>query len=153
MLDEPGGQLSRWLRGLLNPATFNRLTIYATNVVKCSFSKPPSDFDPGGIAFLQPYAMTCRHHLIRELTAFKPDLVMTLGEPSHKIFRLMLDQPEVVAEQMKDAFTGSFVRASVDRVEFDYTPCLHIQTFRVAETYGDRIASFKEGLAARLDSV
>jgi uracil-DNA glycosylase len=153
MLDQPNGQLSRWLRGLFNPATFDRLTIYATNVVKCSFSKPPSDFEPGGLAFLTPYANTCRQHLVKELSAYQPDLVMTLGEPSHKVFRLMLDQPDVVGEEMKDAFTGSFVRASVDGFEFDYTPCLHIQTFRVAETYGQRVNSFKEGLANRLAQV
>lgn len=75
---------------------------------------------------------------------------MTLGEPAHKIFRLMLVQPQKVAEEMKDAFTGSFVRASMDDIEFDYTPCLHIQTFQVAETYGHRVDSFKKGLAARL---
>lgn len=150
MLDQPGGQLSRWLRGLLGPENFERATIYATNVVKCSFSKPPSDFEEGGLVFLSPYAGVCRQYLTQEVSRFRPDLVMTLGEPSHRLFRRILDRPEVVGEGMQDAFTGTFIRASIGGVPFDYSPCLHIQTFRVAETYGRRVDSFREGLARRL---
>ena len=153
MLDEPSGQLSRWLRDLFGPNKFERLTIYATNVVKCSFSKPPSDFDEGGLAFLSPYAEVCKQYLGREVGAFQPDLVLTLGEPSHKLFRYVLDRPDVVGEDMKEAFTGLFVRASIGGVAFDYSPCLHIQTFRVAETYGKRVDSFRAGLSQRLRNV
>ena len=49
---------------------------------------------------------------------------------------------------MKKAFTGDFVRAKFRGIEFDYSPCLHIQTFRVAETYGDRVERFKVGMRA-----
>ena len=41
MLDEENGQLSRWLSDLIGKETFSRLTVYATNLVKCSFSQPP----------------------------------------------------------------------------------------------------------------
>lgn len=150
MLDQPGGQLSRWLRNLLGASVFERITIYATNVVKCSFSKPPSDFGNGGFQFLTPYANKCRHHLAQEIARFHPTLVISLGEPSHKIFRQMLDKPEEVGESMQRAFTGRFVRVSIEGILFEYTPCLHIQTFRIAETYGSRVAAFKEGLKLHL---
>jgi uracil-DNA glycosylase len=153
MLDQPQGQLSRWLRNLIGVRVFDQVTIYATNIVKCSFSKPPSDYDKGGLRFLLPYANNCREHLSREVARYAPNLVISLGEPSHNLFRKMLDRPDVICESMQDAFTGSFVQASIGSVLFDYTPCLHIQTFRVAETYGVQVDSFKRGLAQRLAQI
>jgi len=151
MLNKPSGQLHRWLRNLIGEAAFDQVTIYATNVVKCSFSRPPSEFDQGGLKFLEPYADKCRRHLAKEVANYRPGLVISLGEPSHKIFRLVLDNPEVVVSTMQGAFTGQFVQASIGGIAFDYTPCLHIQTFRVAETYGARVDAFKQGLARRLE--
>ncbi len=52
---------------------------------------------------------------------------------------------------MQQAFTGEFSEVSIGGVSFDYTPCLHIQGFRVAETYGPRVDAFKRGLAQRLE--
>lgn len=150
MLDQPNGQLSRWLRDLLGDNAFNRITIYATNVVKCSFPKPPSDM--GGYRFLKPYSNNCRRHLVQEVACFRPALVISLGEPSHKIFRAMLDKPELTDEAMQDAFTGNFAQVSIEGVHFAYTPCLHIQTFRVAETYGSRVMAFREGLKQHLSN-
>jgi uracil-DNA glycosylase family 4 len=148
MLDQPNGQLSRWLRGLLGDA-YDRATVYATNVVKCSFSHPPSEMDPGGLAFLRPYAKNCRSYLAQEIALYKPSLVLTLGEPSHVIFREVLDDPDSVAAEMKNTF-GRFIEVSIDGVEFRYSPCLHIQTFRVAETYGPLMQEFKLGLEAAM---
>jgi uracil-DNA glycosylase len=149
MLDQPGGQLSRWLGHLFGEA-FQAVTLYATNVVKCSFSRPPSEMEEGGLAFLVPYARRCKAYLAQEVKTFAPDLVIALGEPPHRIFREMLDAPAATAETMQAAFTGSFKNVSIDGVAFDYSPCLHIQTFRVAETYGESVARFKEGLARRV---
>lgn len=147
MLDEEQGQLSRWLRQLFGDA-FRTVTLYATNVVKCSFSRPPSEMEEGGLKFLRPYAGICRQYLVQEVKAFKPDLVIALGEPAHVIFRQMLDTASATGETMRDAFTGTFSRVSLDSFHFDYSPCLHIQTFRVAETYGESVTKFKQGLAA-----
>ena len=32
----------------------------------------------------------------------------------------------------------------IDDFTFDYSPCLHIKNFRVAETYGDKVKLFKD---------
>ena len=148
MLDQPNGQLSRWLRGILGEA-YDTATIYATNVVKCSFARTPSDMEPGGLPFLSPYADKCKPYLVDEVRRYRPALVLTLGEPAHIIFRSLLDNPEEIGEQMKNAF-GKFVAVTIGGVPFDYSPCLHIQTFRVAETYGPLVHGFKTELNAAL---
>jgi hypothetical protein len=53
-------------------------------------------------------------------------------------------------ERMQTAFTGQFVLARLDGFEFDYSLCLHIQTFRVAETYGEGVVAFRRGLQEQL---
>lgn len=147
MLDDPNSQLSRWLREeVFGRNSFNSLTLYATNLVKCGFRELPSRL--GGLKFLQPYFENCRHHLAQEISRFQPTLVLTLGEPAHKSFITTLDNRNEFSEDMKNAFTGKFVEAKFRGTEFDYSPCLHIQTFRVAHTYGDRLKGFKGGLAA-----
>jgi len=149
MLDEPKGQLRRWLtKELFGKRNFDALTLYATNLVKCSFQQPPSTTQQGGFRFLQPYFDNCRDLLAQEISAFGPALVLTLGEPAHKLFITILDNRDNIADRMKKAFTGRFVKAEFGDIEFDYSPCLHIQTFRVAETYGDRLKRFKRGLEA-----
>lgn len=37
----------------------------------------------------------------------------------------------------------SFATVQVDGHEFQYSPCLHITTFRVAEKYGSRVGKFR----------
>jgi len=148
MLDDENSQLSRWLRDVFGADNFRSLTLYATNLVKCSFDKPPSTTKHGGFMFLQPYFHNCRGYLLDEISRFQPTLVLTLGEPTHRLFRTMLDGHVEIADEMKEAFTGKFVRVSLETIEFDYSPCLHIKTFRVAEVYGNRVTRFKKGLAA-----
>lgn len=148
MLDQKNGQLSRWLRGLFGADNFDSLTLYATNLVKCSFSAPPSTARQGGLKFLRPYFENCREYLVQEVSRFRPTLVLSLGEPAHKLFITMLDNGDEIGDSMQTAFTGNFVRARLRDVEFDYSPCLHIQTFRVAEVYGDSVERFKAGVAA-----
>ncbi|KUO49805.1 MAG: hypothetical protein APF76_00750 [Desulfitibacter sp. BRH_c19] len=146
MLDQENSQLSRWLKGIFGLKTFSNLTIYATNLVKCSFLEPPSLKDKGGLSFLKPHFENCKEHLKKELSLYRPTLVLTLGGPTHKLFRTALDDPEKAKETMKESFSGSFLRVRVNGFEFDYSPCLHIKTFRVAEVYGDSVKIFKGGL-------
>ncbi len=149
MLDQENGQLSRWLRGgVFAEDTFRSLTLYATNLVKCSFTKPPSTARRGSFNFLHPYFQNCKDYLTEEISEFRPTLVLTLGEPAHKLFVETLDNCGDIADSMQGAFTGKFFRAKFGGVEFDYSPCLHIKTFRVAEVYGDSVKKFKQGLAA-----
>ena len=147
MLDQERGALRRWLRKeVFGKKYFDSMTLYATNLVKCGFRELPSRL--GGLKFLQPYFENCRHHLAQEISRFQPTLVVTLGEPAHKSFITTLDNRNEFSEDMKNAFTGKFVKAKFRGIEFNYSPCLHIQTFRVAKTYGDRLKGFKGGLAA-----
>jgi uracil-DNA glycosylase len=148
MLDQKNGQLSRWLRGLFGADNFDSLTLYATNLVKCSFSAPPSTAKQGGLRFLRPYFENCKAYLVQEISHFRPTFVLSLGEPTHKLFITILDNGNGIGDSMQTAFTGNFVRARLRGVEFDYSPCLHIQTFRVAEVYGDCVKRFKAGIAA-----
>lgn len=149
MLDDPNSQLSRWLREeVFGRNNFNSLTLYATNLVKCSLQEPPSGARQGSLRFLRPYFENCKGYLLDEIPKFRPALVLTLGETAHKLFITTLDNRDDIADRMKDAFTGAFVRAKFRGMEFDYSPCLHIQTFRVADTYGDRLRRFKRALAA-----
>lgn len=149
MLDDPNSLLSRWLReDVLGEKNFGSLTLYATNLVKCAFPEPPSAYPQGALKFLRPYFKNCNGYLSEEISRFQPTLVLTLGEPAHKLFITILDNHGHIAEDMNDAFTGGFIRAKSGGVQFDYSPCLHIQTFRVADTYGDRLRRFKRALAA-----
>ncbi len=148
MLDQPNSQLSRWLRNLFGEETFNSLIIYATNLIKCSFPEPPYTTAKGTIKKLKPYFEKCNEYLRSELVNFRPELVLTLGEPAHKLFVSFLDNADDLIDSMQGAFTGRFAKASKDGLEFDYSPCLHIRTFRVDDVYGDRVRRFKEGISA-----
>ena len=54
---------------------------------------------------------------------------------------------------MRDAFTGKFKKAKIESHSFDYTPCLHIKTFRVAEVYGASVVNFKNALLSYFETV
>jgi uracil-DNA glycosylase len=151
MLDQPNGQLSRWLKTLFGAKRFEALTLYATNLVKCTLGVVPSSATAGGLKFLRPYFENCRTYLAREIGQFKPDIVLALGEPAHILLAEQFNNRQHIPQSMKQAFTGQLFRAKLDDVEFDYSPCLHIQTFRVAETYGDGVKRFKAGLLTRVE--
>jgi len=151
MLDEENGQLRRWLAGLFNGNNFEAITLYATNLVKCSFDQAPYSSLQGTISFLKPYFEQCKGYLIKEIARFKPDLILTLGEPAHRLFISILDNQKDFLFPMKEAFTGEFKKAMLEGIEFQYSPCLHIKTFRVAETYGDMVGQFKNTLKQYLE--
>ena len=148
MLDEPNGQLTRWLKDLFGKQNFDRLTLYATNLVKCTFEKPPSNFSGGGLKFLRPYFENCKDYLIQEVLNYKPACVITLGEPTHKLFTSILDNGKEIPDSMQGAFTGELLRTSIRAFQFDYSPCLHIKTWRVAEVYGESVRRFRTGITS-----
>jgi len=149
MLDDPNSLLSRWLReDVLGEKNFGSLTLYAANLVICAFPEPPSAYPQGALEFLRRYFKNCKGYLSEEISRFQPTLVLTLGEPGHKLFITILDNRGHIAQDMNDAFTGGFIRAKFGGVQFDYSPCLHITTWRVPETYGERLERFKRGLEA-----
>jgi uracil-DNA glycosylase len=107
---------------------------------------PPANQADGGYKFLSKYFNNCKKYLFQEIEVFKPDMVITLGEPSHIFFMSLFDKTGK-DYKMKNDFTGKFEQmTSPNGREFFYSPCLHIQTFRVAETYGNAVKSFKQGL-------
>ncbi|HCY77476.1 MAG TPA: hypothetical protein DHV28_16290 [Ignavibacteriales bacterium] len=146
MLDEPNGQLRRWLENLFGKEIFNNFTIYATNVVKCTFPKPPSTY--GGKHFLKPYFENCKNYLEQEVLYFRPNLILSFGEPAHRYFSSMFDNSNEIGSTMQSALGNEmkFFKAKIKDCEFSYSPSLHIKTFRVAETYGKRIENFKYAL-------
>jgi len=148
MLDQPNSQLSRWLRGMISKDKFDKLTLYATNTVKCLLNKPPSSDKKDGLKILRPYFKNCKRYLIEEITLFKPDYLITLGEPAHILFLDICQEKKMIKRSMKDAFTGDFINVNVNGTKFKYSPCLHISTYRVADTYGKRIDLYKEQLSA-----
>lgn len=151
MLDQPNAQLKCWLKDLFGDRNFQSLTLYATNLVKCTYSAPPSTAPGGGLEILRPYFENCREYLVEELLTFQPRVVLTLGEPTHQLFVSLLDNRDVIPDNMQKAFTGQFTKARFKGFEFDYSPCLHIKTFRVAEVYGEKVQAFKRGVLAYFD--
>ena len=144
MLDEANGNIRKWLRDILGANSFDAITLYGTNAVKCTFDKPPTAM--GGFRFLKRYFENCRSYLIDEVARYRPSCVISLGEPTHLMFSSLLDAPSIVPQAMRDAFTGRFVKVSLQGFKFDYSPCLHIKTFRVAETYGRKVHGFKSAM-------
>lgn len=144
MLDDKNSKLSIWLRDMFGKDIFDKITIYATNAVKCFLPKPPSSNKANGYKVLKPYFNNCKNYLLKEILTFKPSIVITLGEPAHKLFIQLISND--IKEKMNDAFTGDFIDCSIDDVNFKYSPCLHITTFRIAETYGNRISKYKDNL-------
>lgn len=152
MLDEENGQLKRWLGGFLGENTFEKIELYATNIVKCPVKRESSASLKRVLSLLKPCFNNCRDYLIDEITKFKPMLVLTFGEPAHKLFIDILGNGKVFEDSMHKAFTGDFTEAKIRDVRFYYSPCLHIRTFRVAETYGCKVRKFKDNLNKQLES-
>ncbi len=142
------GQLRQWLeKELFGTENFSSIEIYATNLVKCQFEQPPSLSSKGALNFLKPRYELCKAYLKEEISNFKPDIVLTLGESAHILFSKEIENISgKLSGKMKDDFTGTFVKAKINDIEFFYSPCLHIKTFRVAETYGKQVIDFKNGL-------
>lgn len=152
MLDDKKSKLSIWLRNMFGVENFEKITIYATNTVKCFLSKPPSSDKSNGYKVLQKYFSNCKNYLLNEITNYKPDVVITLGEPTHKLFLQLLHSKEI-KEKMKDSFTGEFYDCCINNVSFKYSPCLHITTFRIAETYGKTIDNFIDNLRGNINEI
>lgn len=146
MLDQEKGQLSRWLKDMLGEHISQEVELYATNVVKCPVKRDSSTSPKRILNLLQPCFGYCKDYLVEEIGNFQPTMVLTFGEPAHKIFVSILDNNDLFKDSMKEAFTGEFIKASIRNVSFQYSPCLHIKTYRVADTYGKQVEEFKYNL-------
>ncbi len=146
MLNQGNGQLARWLRDVLGEHRFNGVELYATNVVKCPVIRESSTSARGVLSLLQSCFDYCKDYLVEEIDSFRPTTVLTLGEPAHRVFFPILDNNDLVKGSMKEDFTGEFIQASVRSVTFQYSPCLHIKTYRIADTYGKQVEKFRYNL-------
>jgi len=114
MLNDPTSNLARWIRGKVIPTDiFDRVTIYATNVVKCTLNHKPDD--PLLIKHFKNYQNSLRE----EFENYKPNLVLAFGKLAHRLVSETLF--EEVPSLFVDAFTGDF--HVIDNVL--YSPCLH----------------------------
>lgn len=151
-----GGSIYRWLRDLFGEK-FDKIDIYATNVVKCTFygNLPTERKDIDAVSFLTNYFENCKEYLINEISTYKPDYIISFGQPAHALLVDHLFKSEIkIASKMTSAFTGQFYDGYIEgkhgKIPFKYSPCLHITTFRVADTYGNKVKEFKEKLRNNL---
>lgn len=144
MLDKENGSLKRWIIDIFGKENFEKAEIHATNLVKCTFSNPPSL--KKNKEFLQPFFANCKKYLKKEISAFEPELVITFGENTHINFLQILNDKKPYQGIMKLDFRQNIQTMRLDGVAFKYSPCLHIKTYRVAETYGEAVMLFKKEL-------
>ncbi|NHK29702.1 MAG: hypothetical protein FK730_00020 [Asgard group archaeon] len=146
------GQLRKWLeKELFGSDNFNKIEIYATKLVKCQFENPPTTSQEGALKFLRPRFDNCKKYLFKEIKNFMPEIVLTLGESAHILFSAELEILDgTINGSMKVDFKGQFYKVRIKETKFYYSPCLHIKTFRVAETYGKQVIEFKNELKKRL---
>ncbi len=141
-LDNENGQLRRWLILVFGESIFDTYTLYATNLVKCTLDQPPSE-SSNPAKLLQVYFRHCQTYITREISLFKPDFVLSFGEPAHELFFEILSDSGDLTSLMRTDFTGTFNKVRVEKTTFLYSPCLNIRTFRIADTYGDKTREFK----------
>ncbi len=141
MLDEPNGQLRRWLNTIFMKEKLDNISIYATNIVKCTFPNPPSTYKRKH--FLRPYFENCKSYLIKEIIQYKPDFLMSFGEPAHRYITSLFDESSQISEKMNESFGKGLFEVTISGYKFKYSPSLHITTFRVAEVYGEKVLKFK----------
>jgi uracil-DNA glycosylase len=144
-LDNEQGQVRRWLTEVLGENIFDTFTLYATNLVKCTLEQPPSD-SGNALKVLQTYFMHCQTYILREISLFEPNFVLCFGEPAHELFCGILSDSGDLTSSMKQDFTGEFSKVRVGKTSFLYSPCLHIRTFKMVDTYGERIKEFKTNI-------
>lgn len=92
------------------------------------------------------YIMICKRYLVKEIESYKPDVIFTFGEPAHMLFIKTMGYENKINSKMNKAFHGEFYRIIYNNISFDYSPCLHIKTFRVAETYGKKVKAFRRAI-------
>jgi uracil-DNA glycosylase family 4 len=141
-LDNENGQVRRWLINVFGESIFDTFTLYATNLVKCTLEQPPSE-SSNVLKLLQTYFRYCQTYLLREISLFKPNFVLSFGETAHELFYKILSDSGDLTSTMRKDFTGTFSKVRVGEISFLYSPCLHIRTFKIADAYGDKIKEFK----------
>lgn len=150
----PRSNLQRWIEDeVFGNSDYPKIQLYATNLVKCRFAEQPSNSKEGAYHFLELCFDNCVRYLREEIKSFRPSLVISLGETAHKLFCKELYPPENFSCKMNQDFSQIIpVKLKDTDIFFDYMPCLHITTFRVAKTYSNKINSFRNNLSCKINS-
>ncbi len=150
------GTFYKWLGELLGDS-FEKIDVYATNVIKCTFlGNLPTERDGmKAHGFLRPFFDNCKEHLINEISNYRPHYIISFGEPAHHLlangfFGCDVGISPLMAVAFNHGFYDTYINYNDELITFKYSPCLHVQTFRVADTYGKRVKEFKEELRTSL---
>lgn len=145
--------LQKWIEEeVFGNSDYPKIQLYATNLVKCRFAKQPSNCKEGAYIFLESCFKNCVRYLREEIKSFRPSLVISLGETAHKLLCKELYPPKNFSCKMNQDFSKKIPVSLRDTdIFFDYMPCLHITTFRVAKTYGNKINSFRNNLSSLIN--
>lgn len=137
---------------ILRTAGLTLDAIYATNLVKCTFS---GHRHPRGICleqygradddtvenFLYPFFKYCSHYLEEEIREVKPSILICFGQVVHGLMVKKYDLDEQGVEKtMKDAFGKSY-RIMVEERKIAYIPCVY-RAERDAPNLGDPFPRF-----------
>jgi len=142
MDDGSKGQLYKWLEGLFDDC-FDNINLYATNVLKCTMISKPTSSSAKLKELKKELFENCKRFLIEEISCYKPTHIITFGELTHQLFIEIISGSKP-KKRMKEAFNGSFQNISILGENYKYSPCVHITTYRVAETYGEKVKAFKD---------
>jgi len=112
---------------VLAPLGLTTDDVYVTNAVKCTFpgQHTPADWAKGMCIsvenFLIPFFMRCKRYLTKELISIKPKIVITFGQPAHRL--LVSAYRWEISPDMKEAFGHVF---PVDNpIPTVYVPVIH----------------------------
>jgi uracil-DNA glycosylase len=149
MLNDPNQRLPRWIRDDVIGDALDRVTVYATNAVKCRLQSVPQG--ESGKDVLTRSFENCREYFRTEVTRFKPNVLVTFGEPCLRLFAVELASP-ALQSKMREDFTGCLRDASLAGVSFKYSPCPHMNTVaRHAHAYRQKLERLKVELGKALN--
>jgi uracil-DNA glycosylase len=136
-LDDSRSQIYRFVNDdVLTPAGITpEKHVYATNLVKCTFSKEPRIMSEEGSGqkgneavkeLLSPFFKNCRRYFEEEIKEMRPRILISFGEKPHQ----MITEEFGLAQQgvktrMKDAF-GKVYPVNMLGVDIVYAPCIRV---------------------------
>ena len=134
-LDDAYSQICRFVAGdVLKPAGIDlNKHVYATNLVKCTFSKEPrimskeeagKDGNEAVKRLLLPFFRNCRKYFEEEIGEISPKILIAFGEKTHKLITEEYGLTrQGVKKGMKNAF-GNIDHINLLGHDIAYVPCI-----------------------------
>jgi uracil-DNA glycosylase len=123
------------VQDILQPVGLKTDDIYATNLVKCTFSQEPRIIceqiygkkDSKTVkGFLSPFFQNCKRYFAEEILEIKPKILISFGEVPHQ---LIVEEYDLIQrnidENMKVAF-GNIYRVNMHARDIFYVPCIRV---------------------------